>query len=106
VKDEEEQERIGEMEQEVNEMMPSRLRPEELYVCHVGDPGQGMPVCGMAGGECPYDALHGKAVLYVPVLGDVERIIEINERAVRDLPESHKGGDDEEQGDYEQAYLC
>jgi hypothetical protein len=42
----------------------------------------------------------------VPVVGDVHRIIEINEIAVRDLPEGHEGGDDEEQADYEQALLC
>jgi hypothetical protein len=60
----------------------------------------------MAGGECPYDPLHGKAVLYVTVVGDVLVIIEIDERVVRDLPEGHEGGDGEEQGDYEQALLC
>ena len=76
VKDEKEQERTGKVEQEIGEMMPSRLQPKELHIYHVGDPGQGMPVCGMAGGECPCDPLHGKAVLNVPVVGDVLRIIE------------------------------
>lgn len=87
-------------------MMPSRLQPEELRIYHVGDPGQGMPIRGMAGGERPEDPLHGKAVLNVPVLGDVLRIIERNEIAPGDLPEGHEGGDDEQQGDYEQALLC
>jgi hypothetical protein len=94
------------VEQEIGEMMPSRLQSEELHIDHMGDPGQGMPVAGMARGERPQDPLHGKAVLNVPVFGDVIRIIEINEIALRDLPEGHEGGDDEEQGDYEQALLC
>ena len=106
VEDEKEQERIGKVEQEVGEMVPCRLQPEELDIYHVGDPGQGMPVAGMAGGACPKDPLHGKAVLDVPVAGDVLRIIVINEIAARDLPEGHGGGDDEEQGDYEQVLLC
>jgi hypothetical protein len=29
----------------------------------------------MVGGECPYDAFHGKAVLNVPVFGDVLVVI-------------------------------
>ena len=86
--------------------MPSWLQPEELHIDHVGDPGQGMPVSGMAGGDCPEDPLHGKAVPNVPVLGDVLRIIKRNEIAARDLPEGREGGDDEKQGDYEQAFFC
>ncbi len=52
-----------------------------------------MPVRGMTGGECPLDALYGEAVLDVPVFRNVPRIIEIDEIAVRDLPEGHEGGD-------------
>src|SRR5271157_301100 len=87
-------------------MMPMGIQSEELHIDHVGHPGHGMPVRCMAGGACPEDPLHGKAVLNVPVVGDVLRIIESNEIAVRDLPEGREGGDDEEQGDYEQALLC
>ena len=105
VKDEKEQERAGEVEQKIGEMMPSGLQPEELHVYHVGDPGQGVPVRGLAGRECPGDPLHGEAALHVPVVGDVLRIIEIDEIAAHHLPEGRQTGDHEEQGDYDQALL-
>jgi hypothetical protein len=101
VKKEKEQDGIGKMEQEIGEMVPSRLQPKELHIHHVGNPGQGMPVCGMSGGECPLDALYGEAVLNVPVFCNVPGIIETDEIAVRDLPEGYEGGDSEE-GDDEQ----
>ena len=64
-----------------------------------------MPVRGMTGGECPLDALYREAFLNVPVFCDVLLIIEIDEIALRDLPEGQEGGDGEE-GDDEQMLPC
>jgi hypothetical protein len=53
VKNEKEQQRIGNVKQEIGQMMPSGFQPKELNVEHVGHPGQRMPVCGITGRECP-----------------------------------------------------
>jgi len=53
VKNEKEQQCICNVEQEIGQMMPSRVQPKELNVEHVGHPCHGMPVWGMTGRECP-----------------------------------------------------
>ena len=86
-------------------MMPMRVQSEELNIHQVREPREGMPELGMQRRKGPPNRLHSEAVLNVPVFGYVPRIIEIDEIAVRDLPEGHEGGDGEE-GDDEQILFC
>jgi hypothetical protein len=58
----------------------------------------------MARGECPSDALEGKAVLDVGVLGKVERIAVAGKPTPGDLPEGYEAGCHEEEGDDEQSF--
>ena len=82
-------------------MVPCGVQPEELDVQHVGHPGQGMPVAGIAdGGESPTQVFNGQAVQHVAVFGNVNVIVEIDEVAQGNLPEG--AGDDDRKNDADQ----
>ena len=67
------------MEQNVRQMIAPGLETTELIVQQVGEPGQGMPVGALVGGEGPVDALRGQAVFQVPVPIDVVGVVEVDE---------------------------
>jgi hypothetical protein len=56
----------------------------------MGEPGQGVPVCGITGRECPSSFLYRNTILNMTVFGYVVFIVIINEIAMIDLPECGK----------------
>ena len=95
-----EQDGVGDVKQEVSQMVPCGVQAEDLDVQHVGHPGQGMPVTGIADGESPTQVFNSQAVQHVAVFGYVNMIVEVNEVAPGNLPEG--AGDDDRKDDADQ----
>ena len=58
-------------------MMPGGIQPVELAIEHVGDPGQRMPVVGIASGESPGHSSHRQSWRDLRVVIDIGIIVEI-----------------------------
>ena len=56
-------------------MVLAGVEAEELHVQHVREPGQGMPVGGVGGGEGPRDGLPAQPLLDVRVFGDIDLVV-------------------------------
>jgi len=67
------------VQQDICEMVSSRLQPIQLAVEHVGNRRQRVPVHGMNMSECPGNAAETEAACYVCVFINVTRIIVVNE---------------------------
>lgn len=77
-------------------MMPGRIQPEELYVHHMGDPGEGVPVRGSGGGEGPGQPLWGNPGDDSGILEDIRMVVQGDEVV---LQEELKSGRHQEQED-------
>ena len=53
----EQEQRVGDMEEQVGEVMAGRIQLEQLTIEHVRKPGEGMPVGGISGLERPCHTL-------------------------------------------------
>ncbi len=73
------QQRGERVKQQVGEMAPTAIESENLHIQHVGQPGYGEPVRGLARGERPLDAIGCNALADLRIIRDVIRIIEIDE---------------------------
>jgi hypothetical protein len=62
-------------------MMPAGVQAEHLNVQHVGEPGQGVPICFFLvfKAEAPGDAAAAQPGSYIRIVGDIEGIIEPDE---------------------------
>jgi len=77
------------MKQGVDEVRAGRAVAEDAAVGHVRQPGEGKPVAGVQGGECPFDAGERQAVLHHGIVGDV--VIVIIGPSNRDPPPAGRG---------------
>jgi hypothetical protein len=59
IENEKQEERIGQVKEEIRKMMPPRVQPKELTVDHMGEPGQGLTFAAMVGSEGPDHPLPG-----------------------------------------------
>jgi len=96
-----EQQGIDNMEGDIDQMVPPRIQAEDLYVHHMGDPGEGVPVVGMMGGKGPGDIVEREAGPYMGVFRDVFVVVEVDEGVMADLPVNRYGQEDNPQGDPE-----
>ena len=92
---EEEKERVGEVEGEVDEVMGAGVEAEELAVEHVREEREGVPVGAGVGGEGTGDAPGAKPLLYSRVFGDVGVVVVGDEAEAVDLGVDGHGRDDE-----------
>ncbi len=60
-------------------MMPAWLKTVEGEIHGMREPGEWMPVAGVARSECPGHAGNGHALLDVGIVNDIIRVIIINE---------------------------
>jgi hypothetical protein len=67
IENEKEQDGVGNMKEQVDQMMPPRFQSEKLAIQYVGKPCQWMPIMGMWLGKGPDYALQSKPVLYITV---------------------------------------
>jgi len=93
------------MEKKVHEVVPRGTEPEELDIHHVGYPGQGMPVRGMARGECPCNTAPGYALEHMAVFGYIDIVVKVDKFGACYLPEGKDGHEDKEEGDDGQKVL-
>jgi hypothetical protein len=75
MQNEKEQERIGNMKEEVDQMMPSRFQSKHLAVQHMGKPRQWVPVMGMGLRKGPRYALQSNPILHITVSRHVVIVI-------------------------------
>ena len=57
LQEQEQHNRVGQVEEQADEVMPAGIQPEELDIQHVGNPRQRMPVARKAGLEGPGNVL-------------------------------------------------
>ena len=100
-----EQQGIDDVEDDIDQVVPSRIQAEELYVHHMRDPGEGVPVVGMMGGEGPDDIVEREAGSYLGVFRDVLVVVEVDEGVTADLPVNRQGQEDNPQADQESFLL-
>lgn len=72
---------------------------EELAVGHVGNPGERVPVGGVAEIEGPFETFPREAGADVGVEGDVVGIIDVEQREMGGLPIDGEGGGDQRGGE-------
>ena len=86
------------MQPEAHQVVGARIHAEEARVRHVREPGQGVPVGGVEGGERPASAAPAQPALHHAGSGDVIRVVEIDEVEAPD-PAVHENCGGEEQRD-------
>ncbi len=80
----EQQQRVEQVQRQAAQVVAARPQPEQLHVQHVGPPGEGVPVAGMAGGERPAHRLRRQPLLDVRVFGDVQVVVVVDELVAGD----------------------
>ena len=70
---------IGQMEGQADQVLRPRVRPKDLAVQHVREPGERMPITGVTAGKCPRNIFQIQAAQDVRIGSDIIRIIVINE---------------------------
>ena len=75
----EEEHRGKRVKEDIGEMVSARPQTEDLHIEQVRKARRGKPIRGLGAGNRPDDAVHGKAVAHVRVVGDVVRIVEVDE---------------------------
>src|ERR1035441_10058857 len=59
--EQEDQDNIGDVKNQVGQVHLAGAAAEELVIEHVGNPSEGMPVAGVAGGERPAECRQGRS---------------------------------------------
>jgi len=77
---------VENMKKQTGQVVRTRMQTEQVAVRHVGKPRQGMPVVSLRGGEGAGDVLHSKPPLHPRILGDILRIIIVDEVVIPYLP--------------------
>src|ERR1700730_14195725 len=75
----EDKQRVGDMNQGVNEEMATCVHAEELAVDHMCDPREWMPVCDVKSGERPSESRERNAAIHHWVLPDIRIVVESDE---------------------------
>src|SRR6266403_5471419 len=78
-KEAEEQQRVCDMEGNVDQMVRPGLQPEPLAVEHVGNPGQWVPIGGIAASEGPDGPFPGQPAFYVVVSRHIRQVVPVEE---------------------------
>ena len=98
-KEEKQEEHIGQVNIKIHQMVPARVEPEEFAIDHVRDPGERVPVGGMAFCKGPDDIFQREAGFYVRVIENVFIVVEIDEIVFLDRPVGTKRRRRQEQRD-------
>ena len=86
IQEQEEQERVGNVKEEIGKVMTSRVQAIEVIIYHVGNPGKGMPTTKVTRSESPTDTVPGHPDLNMKVLGDVIVVIKVDELVMGNGP--------------------
>ncbi|MHC4158531.1 MAG: hypothetical protein ACYSSO_05570 [Planctomycetota bacterium] len=81
------------VKEQISQVMPVGVKAEEVTVEDMAEPGQGVPVFGMRGGEGPNNRLTGQAGDEVGVLGYVFIVIIVDELIFSDRLKGNKSGE-------------
>ena len=82
---------VGDVEQNADEMVHRGVLAEELAIEHVREPGERVPIAGVASGEGPFDVFPFQAALNVRVGGDVIRIVVIDKVVAKSVEVNREG---------------
>ena len=80
------------MKEKINDVMPAGVCTEKLAIKHMRQPGQRMPVAGMARGEGPDGTDTCQAGINIRVIRDVNVVVEVDELKIAYRPENNKCG--------------
>jgi len=85
------EQRVGQVQENIGQMMSFGVETEKLAVDHMRQPGQGVPVGCSGSSEGPDDAIQGQTGLHVMVVRNVYVVIEANKIVLSHLPKNRKG---------------
>ncbi len=97
---EEDEDGVERVPEDARQVMSESDLVVELPIEHVGEPGERMPVIGVAG-EGPDDARPGEAGADVGVVGDVARVVVVEKPVVERAAEKENGAGEQERADKE-----
>ena len=95
----EQQDRVGEVQQQVRQVVTPGVQAVELGIEHQGEPRQRVPVGPLETGPRPMPALPRQAVGDVRVFKDVAGIVEADERKAEGLTVDRQTGRDQHEDD-------
>ncbi|PJA93673.1 MAG: hypothetical protein CO132_01915, partial [Candidatus Kerfeldbacteria bacterium CG_4_9_14_3_um_filter_45_8] len=88
--------RVGNVQEQVREVIAHGLEPVQLKIHHQRKPGNRVPVIGMLADDGPADDVEIQPLLKHGVLGDVERIVKIHKAVAQHRPVSRQRGRQQE----------
>ena len=91
VQEEEQQQRVDQVKKQIGQVVAPGLHPVKLTVQHVGQPGQGVPVGRVEGGETPFHSLPREPRPDQGVFVDIHVVIAGDELIVPYLPVGQRG---------------
>jgi hypothetical protein len=95
----EEQERVGDVKEEIGEVMAGGIETIELAIQEVREPGERMPVARVAGGEGPENVFAGQPGVDLGIIRDVLGVIVVVEFETGDWPIQGEGDQGEKHAD-------
>jgi len=95
----EQEQTIGEMKEQVAEVMSHGIEVVELAVKHMGQPSERVPVGCMGGGKGPNKTLAGKPSLNVRIFANVLCVVEMDKVMICHLPENNQDSQDQQKTD-------
>ena len=84
------QQRVGCMEQKIDKVMAERPQAKELDIQHMREPGQWMPIAGVASLESPKEIVPGQSAVHMRIHRDVAVVVQVGEAGVKDRPINEK----------------
>ena len=95
--EQEKQSAVSAMKGHIYKMVWTGIYAKKLAIEHMGDPGHGMPICGMRVDETPHQAVGSNPALDGGILGNVLRIIVQDEVVMPHRPINGQRYEDENQ---------
>jgi hypothetical protein len=82
--------RVYKVKNYIDSMDHTGVYPEKIYIDHVRDPREWVPICGMKACKGPFDTLQGQSLTDKLIGVNVEIIVKINKIKTNDLSEDNK----------------
>ena len=96
-KKEKKKQRVHQVKHQAGLVVAPGIETKELYIEHMREPCQGMPIAGMSGCKGPDKAFESQAGLHVMITGEVLNVVVADEVIMLHLPENGNGGDSQKE---------
>ncbi len=88
---------VGEMEEQIGQVVASGVEEEQRTIQHVGHPGDRMPVAGVGARQGPAHSFPSQSVLHHRIVCHVKMVVVVDELMVSDRPIDCGGQQEQEQ---------